>query len=365
MCRSLQQQGTEVVIVTTDAGVNPQSTLGGVGIYRGVPTVFFPLGWGDSFKYSKPLAQWLETNVNTFDVVHIHAVFNHACIAAARACRRHQVPYVVRPLGTLDPWSMKQKPLRKFVFWQLLGKRMLKEAAAVHYTASAEQAAAEESLGLNHGRVIPLGVDIDLKRQVNGTGIISSRLSQLGQHPYVLVLSRLHPKKGLDVFVEAFVALVRKPEFKDWKLILAGEGPPEYVKALQQRVASHQAEESVLFPGWLEGEAKDAFLRHASLLALPSYHENFGLCVMEALASGVPVLVSPHVNLAHEIAAAGAGWIAAVDARALESALAEALGRDDERGIRGRAGKHLAREFSCESVASRLNEMYTAVLHEV
>jgi glycosyltransferase involved in cell wall biosynthesis len=116
-----------------------------------------------------------------------------------------------------------------------------------------------------------------------------------------------------------------------------------------------------LFPGWLAGEEKDAFLHQASLLALPSHHENFGLCVMEALAAGVPVLVSPHVNLADEIGAAGAGWIAEVDRQSIESALAEALSHEDERARRGEAGRTLSQEFSCERVAARLNEMYAAV----
>jgi glycosyltransferase involved in cell wall biosynthesis len=389
MCRSLQEQGTEVMIATTDHGivsssefpvsslkptaasnsesgpnnesVTRNSELETRNYYKGVPTLFFPLQWGESFKYSKPLRTWLDANVNKFDVVHIHAVFNHACIAAARACRKHHVPYVVRPLGTLDPWSMKQKPLRKFLFWQLAGKRMLQAAAAVHYTAGAEQSAAEALLGLNHGRVIPLGVDTNLAARVNGGERPSGKLAELDGHPYVLVLSRLHPKKGLDTFIDAFVSLLQKPNFKDWRLVLAGEGPAEHVRALKQKVSDSQADKLILFPGWLEGEEKDAFLRHASLLALPSYQENFGLCVMESLAAGVPVLVSPHVNLAAEILAAGAGWIAPVEKTYLEAALAEALGSEAERAKRGTAGEKFSREFSHERVAFRLNEMYAAV----
>jgi len=394
MCRSLQEQGTEVMIATTDHGVvssfdlAPQpgcpsgdpafqvwsptssgapesltrnSKLETQNYYKGVPTIFFPLQWGESFKYSRPLRTWLDANVQRFDVVHIHAVFNHACLAAAAACRKHHVPYVVRPLGTLDPWSMKQKPLRKFLFWQFAGKRMLQAAAAVHYTARAEQSAAEESLGLNHGRVIPLGVETNLPPRANGNEILFEQLTDLMGHAYVLVLSRLHPKKGLDVFVDAFLSLVEQKDFNDWRLVLAGEGPNEYVQALKQKVSAHGAEEVVLFPGWLEGDEKAAFLRGASLLALPSYHENFGLCVMEALAAGVPVLVSPHVNLADEIESAGAGWIAPVRKTDLEAALAEALGCEDERAKRGRAGENLSREFSCQRVALRLNEMYAAV----
>ncbi len=395
MCRSLQEQGTEVMIATTDHGIVSSSNnqvsssefqvssltcsdardyestnnepftrnpkLETRNYYKGVPTMFFPLQWGESFKYSKPLATWLNANVNKFDVVHIHAVFNHACIAAASACRKHRVPYVVRPLGTLDPWSMKQKPLRKFLFWQVAGKRMLQAAAAVHYTARAEQSAAEESLGLNHGRVIPLSVETNLPARANGNEILFEKLTDLSGHPYVLVLSRLHPKKGLDVFVDAFVSLVKQKNFNDWKLVLAGEGPHEYVQALKQKVSAYQAEDIVLFPGWLEGDEKVAFLRRASLLALPSYHENFGLCVMEALAAGVPVLVSPHVNLAAEIESAGAGWIAPVEIMPIQATLAEALSCEAERARRGQAGKTLSREFSCERVAARLNEMYSAI----
>jgi glycosyltransferase involved in cell wall biosynthesis len=361
MCRSLQEQGTEVVIATTNAGIGEQITLGRAGVYRGVPTLFFPLQHGESFKYSKPLRTWLDANVKTFDVVHIHAVFNHASIAAAAACRKHDVPYVVRPLGTLDPWSMKQKPLRKFLFWQLAGKRMLRAAAAVHYTGRTEREAAENSLGLNHGRIVPLGITMNAGDTSKSRQMFFSQHPQLAGHPYVLSLSRVLPTKGLSVLVNAFLSIREQPKFQNWRLVLAGDGPSDYAAELKQRVSAHHAEDVVLFPGWLEGDEKAAFLQGAALLALPSYHENFGLCVMEALAVGVPVLVSPYVSLADEIETAGAGWIAAVDKEAIETALAEALGSEDERGRRGAAGKTLSLEFSCERVAARLNEMYAAV----
>ncbi len=96
-------------------------------------------------------------------------------------------------------------------------------------------------------------------------------------------------------------------------------------------------------------------LSGASLLVLPSHQENFGLCVMEALSHSVPVLVSPHVNLAEEIALANAGWIATVDKDALATRLAEALGDEEERARRGRAGKQLSQKYSWESAAKRLN----------
>ena len=353
MCRALEEQGTEVMIACTDHGVanhRPQQAQ----CYREVNTMFFPSQWGDSFKYSRPFTRWLKEHVSSFDVVHIHAVFNHACVAAARACFKQRVPYVVRPLGTLSPWGMSQKWLRKSVFWQLAGKQMLGRAAAVHYSAMAEKTATEGSLGLNHGCVIPLGITLE------SNGIASAELTKLG--PYILVLSRLHPKKGLDVFIDAFLSLIRNPEFAGWRLLLAGEGPADYVELLRDKVRARQGEQSVTFVGWLEGERKYAYLQNAALLSLPSYYENFGLCVMEAMACGVPVLVSRHVNLAADIKQAEAGWVTEVDRHALEESLAEALRSTEERSKRGLAGKRLASQFTWPNVATQLNHLYLQLI---
>ena len=126
MCRALMREGIEVLLLTTDAGL--PGTNGDVIDYKGVPTRFFHSQWGESYKYSRPMASWLNSNAKNFDVAHIHAVFNHSSVAAARACRDAGVPYVIRPLGTLDPWSMTQKSLRKRLFWQVSGKEMLQHA---------------------------------------------------------------------------------------------------------------------------------------------------------------------------------------------------------------------------------------------
>jgi glycosyltransferase involved in cell wall biosynthesis len=380
MCRALQQQGVGVTLVTTDADLSGQTVLGtrnaklnhgscnrqssSPNSYKGVPTVIFPSQLGNSFKYSRPLAVWLNANVKDFDLVHIHAVFNHACIAAARACRKHKVPYIVRPLGTLDPWGMKQKPLRKTLFWQLAAKRMMRDAAAVHYTARGEQEGTEQSLGLNHGRVVSLGIDPEIASAQLSPEYFAREFPELGTNPYVLVLSRLLPTKGLDALLDAFLALIGQQGFAGWRLVLAGEGPDDYVAGLKQKIESQGAGGSVLFPGWLEGKKKNAVLRNSALLALPSYHENFGLCVMEALACGVPVLVSPHVNLSEEIGAEKAGWISAIGRAPIEAALKEALGSELERTNRGSAGKTLSARFTWSEVARQLVIVYSDVLAE-
>jgi glycosyltransferase involved in cell wall biosynthesis len=350
MCRALQTRGVEVMLVTTNDGIETEASR--VTEHQGVPTMFFPCQFGGSFKYSRPLAAWLHSQIRGFNLLHIHAVFNHACIAAARACRQSQVPYIVRPLGTLHPWSMKQKRVRKRLFWLVRGKAMLTGAEAIHYTAQAEKVATEGLLGLNHGTVIPLGIDAN-EASSNGSALHFP-------YPYLLVLSRLHPKKGLDVLIEAFAELAREPKFARWRLVVAGDGPTDYVEQLKRQAAL--ASDKIVFPGWLDGERKEAALRRASLLALPSHQENFGLCVMEALAHSVPVLISPHVSLADEIETAGAGWIARVEKDALKTRLAEALTDEEELSRRGRAGKTLSENYSWERVADSLIELYKSSL---
>jgi glycosyltransferase involved in cell wall biosynthesis len=349
MCRALMQQGIEVLLVSTTEGLSEACD---VAEYKGVPAILFSPQWGASFKYSRPLASWLTSNVRNFDLAHVHAVFNHSSVSAVRACREAGVPYIVRPLGTLDPWSMTQKSLRKRLFWHVCGKAMLGHAAAVHYTSEIEKLSTERLLGLNHGRVIPLGIDAN-NAHSNG--------HSAGQ-PYVLVLSRLHPKKGLGVLIDAFLSLVQKERFASWRLVIAGDGPPDYVSKLKAKVAASSRPDRIVFTGWLEDERKHAVLGGASLLALPSYQENFGLCVMEAMAHSVPVLVSPNVNLAAEIVSANAGWIAAIDKDALAGKLCEALSDEDELMKRGRAGKQLSQKYSWENAATGLIGLYTEVL---
>jgi glycosyltransferase involved in cell wall biosynthesis len=357
MCRALMQHGIEVLLVTTDSGLRADEARNGE--YKGVPAKFFSSQLGESFKYSRPLAAWLSLNIRHFSLAHIHAVFNHSSVAAVHVCRKAGVPYVIRPLGTLDPWSMTQRSLRKRLFWQVSGKAMLSNAAAVHYTTDAEKIATEGFLGLNHGRVIALGIEAN--------SAVSTSRDKLGQYfpalacePYVLVLSRLHPKKGLDVLIEAFLALVER--HGHWQLVIAGDGPADYVLKLKTMASSSLHQDRILFTGWLDGEEKSALLDGASLLVLPSYQENFGLCVMEAMSHSVPVLVSTNVSLASEIASANAGWVADVDKHALLAKLAEALADEGEREKRGRAGKQLSLRYSWENAARGLVDLYRDLL---
>jgi glycosyltransferase involved in cell wall biosynthesis len=363
MCHALIGQGVDTLIATTDADGSGRLDveIGRAVSYKNVPTIFFPRQWSEAFKYSRPLARWLHQSVEGFDVVHIHAVFSHACLAAATACREKGVPYIVRPLGSLDPWSLKQKRLKKILFWHLGVKRMLDGAAAIHYTTDAEREAAERSVSAGRGVVVPLGIEEQFMNEV-AEGSENKSRDPSAKSPYVLVLSRLHQKKGLELLLPAFLSVVKQAEFAGWKLVLVGEGESKYVESLKRLVHSCGGNGNVVFAGWLDGAQRSDALREASLLALTSYQENFGLCAVEAMACGVPVMLSPHVNLSDDVRKAGAGWVSELNTAALQRTLAESLRDQKELTRRGALGKELVRQrFTWDAVAKTLTDLYVSI----
>ena len=359
MCSALQAQGIEILIATTNADGNEEMpvALGEKTVYQDIATIFFTRQWSEALKYSRPLARWLESNVKNFDLVHIHAIFSHASVAAAAACRKRRVPYIVRPLGALDPWSLKQKSGRKRIFWHLGVKQMLAGATHIHYTTADEKRLAETGLGLTRGVVVPEGIDLSFTDRK--TAPFGDVLPQIGHSPYVLALSRIHPKKGFELLIEAFAALKKRGLFGDWRLVFVGDGDAGYVDQLKILARQRGLNRDAVFAGWLDGDHKYAALKGASLLAMPSYQENFGISLIEAMACGVSVLVSPHVNLAPDIEKADVGWVAALREDKLADALAEALGNDQERLRRGNNGRELASSYGSAEVATRLINLYS------
>jgi glycosyltransferase involved in cell wall biosynthesis len=357
MCRALRDAGVDALIATTDADGPGRLNvpLGQEVDISGTRAIFFRRRLSESFKWAPALEAWLREHVSRFDLVHIHAVFSHTSVAAGRVCLDQGVPYIVRPLGTLDPWSLAHHARRKRVLLKIGALRVLRGASAMHYTSADEQRLAEEAVdGLPHGIVTPLGVDESLLRASDEPPPVSDQ--------YLLALARLDPKKGFDLLIDAFHGLADDPLLRGWRLIVAGDGDPDYVADLRSRAASGPAGERITFVGWVDGQTKRAWLRHAALFALPSHQENFGLSVAEAMACGVPVIVSPGVNLAADIDAHGAGWVVAREQQALTGTLRAAMGDELGRRRRGDAARRLARAFRWPSIAGQLRDAYEATL---
>jgi glycosyltransferase involved in cell wall biosynthesis len=348
--RALEAAGVPSLLATTDAdGRGRLPVRIGVEVeHEGARTLFFQRLPGESLKPSPKLAAWVRAHVRGYDVVHVHSVFSHPSLAAGAAARAAGVPYVVRPLGQLDRWSLGQHGLRKRLFLTVAGRRLVTRAAAIHWTDPSERERAAGFAAERPGFVVPLGVDERL---------FACGRATTTRKPVVLFLSRLHPKKNADRLVEAFLAA--GPALAGWTLVIAGDGDPGYVASLRDIVSRSGGEGRVRFVGWLSGEEKERALGEASLFALPSRQENFGIVVAEAMAAGTPVLVSEEVALSAEVARSGAGWVVPARIDGLRATLVEALLSGGELSRRGESARDLAKtRFRWAAVADQLKAEY-------
>jgi glycosyltransferase involved in cell wall biosynthesis len=354
MVGALNDAGVSTLLATTDADGSSRLPVrtGAEVDYGGAPVIFFSRLPGESLKPSPAMARWLRHRAADYDLLHIHSVFSHPSLAAGSSARAAAVPYVVRPLGQLDEWSLAQHPIRKRVFLAGGGRRLLERAAAFHWTDESERERSHACASMRPGFAVPLGVDEQLFTGGSATA----------RRPVILFLSRLHRKKNVEGLVSAF--LVAGPTADGWKLVVAGEGDEEYERALRDLVARLGGEARVEFVGWLEGEAKHRALRESALLALPSRQENFGIVVAEAMAAGMPVLISEAVALAGDVERSGAGWVFPVEGAGLEKALEAAMGSEEERRRRGDAARWFAeKRFRWGAIADALVMEYERILH--
>jgi len=313
------------------------------------------------YTVSRPLASWVRANVPCHDVVHIHALFSYPSVVAAREAARQAVPYVVRPLGTLNRWGMRnRRPALKRLSFALIERRILCRAGAVHFTSGLEADEARDVWAGRNGAVIPLGLPDDAFAPRMDRSACLRRLRLAADAQVVLFLSRLDPKKGLEVLISAFAEIA--PRFDCAVLIVAGDGSPEYVARLRALVTALGIGSRILFTGFLDDEEKRVAFGAADCFALPSRSENFGIAPVEAMAAGVPVIVSPDTGIAPDVARLSAGDVVPCDARALASALYRLLSSPALRDAYAANGsKAAAREFSMARTARQLCELYATI----
>lgn len=357
MCRALDRQGVETLVVATDADGSDRLSvpLDEVTTYGGVRVRFFPCQLSERFKYSGPLSAWLRAHVAEFAAVHVHAVFSHASIAAGRAARRAGVPYVVRPLGTIDPWSLAHHAGRKRALMWLGARALLSGATRVHYTADEEQRRAERALPwLPPGVVIPLGIDDDLFAVSNG--------GEARWEGPAVVLARLDPKKGIDLAIRAFHQVADRAPGR--RLVIAGEGDAAHAGEFRALAARGPGAGRIDFAGWVSGDERVRLLGHASVFVLPSAQENFGLSMVEAMAAGTPVIVTDAVDLAGRVAGDHAGWVVSRSVEDVARALLEAFSNPADCRTRGDRARRLAEAYRWHGVAGRLQALYAGLMGE-
>jgi glycosyltransferase involved in cell wall biosynthesis len=352
--RALTNRGIEVETITTDDDGPGRRNGNGDAAPRnenGIIRRYFPKQT-EFYKVSLPLARWMKQTVESFDVVHIHALFSHTSIAAARVARQAGVPYVIRPLGVLNQYGITQRRmLLKQLSLRWVDGPVLRNAAAVHFTLDAEREEADR-LGISfHPVVIPLGLEeVPLPRAEPETA------------PYVLYLSRIDPKKNLECLLEAWsLVKLARPE---WKLIIAGSGDAEYLAYLQKRAEFLGIASSIVWAGEVSGERKARLLADASIFTLPSHSENFGIAAAEALMAGKSCLFTPGVAIGVEAASQGAARLADGQAEPFSVALADLMDHPVSRNaLAAEARRFATTELSAATMGERLERLYETITH--
>lgn len=312
------------------------------------------------YKFSAPFAMWIGRHAKDYDLVHIHALFSFTSVAAAWAARRAHVPYVVRPLGTLNHYGMDmRRPWLKRLSLRWIEGPLLAHAAAVHFTSHQEQREASRIGVTFNAKIIPLATEPAPQPQD------PEPLLQL--HPVLrgasclLFLSRLDPKKNVESLLQA-IALC-KDSVPQLVLLVAGDGPPPYVAELKSRASALGLAEQVIWAGRLEGHLKAAAFGFAQAFVLPSFSENFGIAAAEALAAGVPCILGEGVALAAEAASASAAVTVAPTPSEIAEGIMQVMSSQPLReSMRAAALDFAHRSLSAQGMGTRLAAMYSDIL---
>lgn len=392
---ALASQGIDVTIITTDSngdiGQPPLDVPLNQPIKQnGYQIIYFRCSPFRRYKFSLSLLQWLNQNARQFDLAHIHALFSPVTTFAATIARYHKLPYIIRPCGMLDPADLQKKKFLKQIYATLLERPNLAGAAAIHFT-SKEEAKISERFGLDstskmpvpRDLVIPLGVTADFDRawtvspfltETGGgrTEVLTTNFSVANSYPdiltnpqipIILFMSRIEPKKGLALLIPALESILA--DGIKFHLILAGSNPQdaEYETEIKKEIANSSLGKFTTITGFVSGDSKAEMLSKADLFVLPSYYENFGIAVAEAMAAGVPVVISDRVYICEDIQQAEAGWVVPLEVGDLALAIASALLSPQERQRRGLNAQAYAKKYyNWEAIARQTIDAYQHIL---
>ncbi|MEX2453579.1 MAG: glycosyltransferase [Rhodospirillaceae bacterium] len=362
MAQGMARRGHDVSIHTTnfDGAVDADVPLEAPVDMGGVSVRYHQVQFPRFLKRSAALRRALDRAVPACDLVHIHSLYLYHDWAAAAACRRSGVPYVIMPHGSLDPFIWRRHRGRKRIVERLFQNRDLERAAAIHYTTEDERRLAAPFARNPRAIVVGNGIDPAEFATLPPKGRFRALHPETGDRPIVLFLGRLNFKKGLDLLAPAFGKVLAAGH--DAHLVLAG--PPEDMEDKTRGwLREAGALERTSFTGMISGEERLAALADAAMFVLPSYSENFGIAVAEASACGLPVVISDAVNICHDVAAAGAGLVSACDADAVAANMIALLADPVRARAMGERGARMVREkFSWDGIAGELEAAYGRVL---
>ncbi len=313
-------------------------------VVDGVKVIYFNKITGDNTYISVDLWKYLNNTAGDFDTVHIHTWWNFLVLGAALICRKKGIKPIISPHGMLSDYIIYNRNVlaKKFVH-RFLGKNLLRDSW-LHVSTGMEWEESKKIIETWEGRVIPNLVKLTdriLQKQENDVFTIG-------------FLSRVDPKKGLDVLIKA----LSKVNFK-YQLVIAGSGDQHYINTLKNLANKCGNGKNIAWVGWKGGETKFDFLSQLDLMALTSHSENFAIVVIESLSVGTPVFISDHVGLCKYITDKDFGWVTEMKVETVTDNLNKLyLQKDKFKKINAEAPLTIKQEYEESSLANRYIQLY-------
>jgi len=354
LASALARRGNEVHVYTTTVdGSTDLQVPHGVPVQQdGVAVSYFPSPMLRRLYWSPNLALEMRRTITTFDAVHVHSTYLWPTWAAARIAERFVVPYIVSPHGMLVRRLIQGKNRWVKTAWiNLVERRSLRRAWAVHVTSDAE-AGEVAAMGFKPQRVCKVWHGVDWSSEF--PALAAGPFAGLPR-PYALFLGRINWEKGLDRLIAAW------NHVPDLHLVIAGNDEGGYLPRLQELVRAGNGSDRIHFVGPASNEHKWALLSAAEMFLLPSYSENFGCVVAEAMAMARPVVVTPEVGISEVVRDAGAGLVAGGSPELLAAAVRSLHADPTLRQDMGDRGRRAALErLSWDAVAADMEALYAA-----
>ncbi|MHC4165483.1 MAG: glycosyltransferase [Planctomycetota bacterium] len=325
----------------------------------------YDIGWPRSWYRSRGLVRGLSTGIGSIEVMHVSEFWSFPVLAASRIARANDVPYILRPAGSLEPWRLRStrlKWLKKKAYLNLVGKTMMRNATCLH-AVSSQEAEHFRLLGYRGPiTIIPNGVDTSEFTMGDGSEA-EAYWPELKGRPVVLFMSRLSPEKGLDLLIPVWAELVKTSSYKEALLVVAGPDDRGYGGIVETMIEKCDVGSHTLLTGMVQGAKKLALLQRADIFVLPSYSENFGIVIAEALSCGTPVLTTTGTPW-KELEDIDAGRVVAPERGQIAVALRELLEMPKQkREVMGQRGRKLVFEkYIWESAAKKLEAVYKCIL---
>ncbi|MGB3385328.1 MAG: glycosyltransferase [Marinomonas sp.] len=244
----------------------------------------------DKIKYSHELNYKLSIDLNNDDLLFSNNLWNYPAFLAAQLSRKKDIPHIISIRGSLYPWSLGQSNIIKKIAWNFFQKKSLQQASLIHVTCSDEYKAVRD-LGITSPiAIVPHGINYDDYQNLPKKSNAIEYLGLNQNKKYILFMSRLHKKKGLDLLLELWPELVDK--FPDWCLLIVGPDYSNYTDSISKLAIENDIVHNIKTLGMLTGDKKKCVLAASEFFVLPTYTENFGVVIGEALAAGLPVITT-------------------------------------------------------------------------